>query len=600
LFRFKLSLVGVAASLGPVLLCVISTALAAPAKKPAAAKSSPGQQSQADRLVRLAIEAEARADLDGRRQRLVDALDADENNPAAHWQSGQVFYQGAWRSLDGAAQQADRDKLLADYREMRTHFGDSAEAQRVLIAWCQKNQLAETARAHAARLHKLQPDDPEALKILGLSRYQGMLLTHDEIVRRKHDGEHARQALRRWQPRLLEIRRQIDSDDEAKSAVGWQALRAIDDPSAIAALETVFSKHRHDASLEVLKVIGRIDGAAATDSLLRHAFYSKWDDVRLAACQQLHRRAPIGYVPKLIAALTTPVEARIEIFCERDQIRFREVFEHQETTRVRQKVVETDVPLYIRNPNLGNIVNAAAMETMVHAQATAAIVNGSQRLNRHRQALNEEIYRVLEKSTGQELAHDPDAWYVWWLQNNYMPIDPKQIETETCARYVDVPYVPPPSHACFALGTQVWSLDGPLPIERVQVGDQVLAQDPASGELTFKPVLETTVGHATLIAIDVGGETVEATPGHVFWVSGSGWRMAAELKPGDRLHTVDGWAEIVGLKDIDAADTRNLIVADYGTYFVGDRRLLVHDVTMIEPYAGKVPGDSPLADLAGK
>ena len=76
--------------------------------------------------------------------------------------------------------------------------------------------------------------------------------------------------------------------------------------------------------------------------------------------------------------------------------------------------------------------------------------------------------------------------------------------------------------------------------------------------------------------------------------------MAADLKTGDRLHSVDGWKEIVGIEEIAAADTRNLIVADYGTYFVGDSRLLVHDVTMLQPYAGKVPGDRPVEELAAK
>ena len=73
--------------------------------------------------------------------------------------------------------------------------------------------------------------------------------------------------------------------------------------------------------------------------------------------------------------------------------------------------------------------------------------------------------------------------------------------------------------------------------------------------------------------------------------------MATDLKSGDRLHSVEGWAEVVGVKPIAAADTRNLIVADYGTYFVGDSRLLVHDVTLLQPYAGKVPGDKPLEEL---
>ena len=234
--------------------------------------------------------------------------------------------------------------------------------------------------------------------------------------------------------------------------------------------------------------------------------------------------------------------------------------------------------------------------------------------------MNKEIYWILEKTTGQKLPQQPDAWYGWWRSSNYMAVNPKPMATYTYPQYVDVPYVayvppsipiyasgpisstapPPRHHSCFALGTKVCTITGPVAIEKVEIGDEVLAQDPFSGELTYKPVLQTTVGHTDLLSIDLEAEKIEATPGHVFWVSGKGWRMAANLKTGDRLHSVEGWAEVIDVKPIAAADTRNLVVADYGTYFVGDNRLLVHDVTMLQPYAGKVPGDKPSEELASQ
>ena len=159
----------------------------------------------------------------------------------------------------------------------------------------------------------MQPEDAEALKILGLSWYKGLLLTPEQIAQRKQHDEKAKEALRHWQPLVSEIRRQIDSKDEKQNVAGWKALRAIRDPSAIEALELAFSKSKHDASLEVVKVIGQISTPAATDSLLRHALLSKWEDVRLAACEQLRGQSPAGYVPKLIEALTTPAETRFEV-----------------------------------------------------------------------------------------------------------------------------------------------------------------------------------------------------------------------------------------------------------------------------------------------
>ncbi len=282
--------------------------------------------------------------------------------------------------------------------------------------------------------------------------------------------------------------------------------------------------------------------------------------------------------------------------------------------------METRVPLYVPNPNLAGIVNAAAEEAFAHAQNTASTLQANKRADRRREEMNKEIYWVLEKTTGQKPTRDPDAWYVWWRQQNYMPINAKETKSSTTPRFVDVPYVPyiPPNipmytagpiasmspqdvarklellrlrlraeqaayavgilaTVVFALGTKVWTLTGHAAIENLKVGDQVLSQDPFTGELTYKPVLKTTVGNQKLVSIDVGSEKIEATLGHVFWVSGSGWRMAADLKVGDRLHSTSGWSEVVGLKDVPSADTRNLIVADYGTYFVGDKPAVAVD-----------------------
>jgi hypothetical protein len=136
-----------------------------------------------------------------------------------------------------------------------------------------------------------------------------------------------------------------------------------------------------------------------------------------------------------------------------------------------------------------------------------------------------------------------------------------------------------------------------MPIEAIEIGDRVLAQDPISGELAFKPVLATTTGQQEFIAIGAGDESIVATQGHVFWVSGEGWRMAKDLKLGDRLHDVAGWVEITSLQHLPAGETYNLRVADFNTYFVGDARILVHDITIMQATSSLVPG---LAETASR
>ncbi len=109
-----------------------------------------------------AIQAEAQADPARRQDLLNEAIAADQGNAGAHWQLGQVHYQGQWLPVENVAERAGHDKALADYRQMRAKFGDSEEAQRVRSpAACQKYQLNDAARAHATRLHEMQPDDAE-------------------------------------------------------------------------------------------------------------------------------------------------------------------------------------------------------------------------------------------------------------------------------------------------------------------------------------------------------------------------------------------------------------------------------------------------------
>src|SRR5205807_2624749 len=99
--------------------------------------------------------------------------------------------------------------------------------------------------------------------------------------------------------------------------------------------------------------------------------------------------------------------------------------------------------------------------------------------------------------------------------------------------------------SCFAAGTPVHGIDGPLPIETVRVGDRVLTQDAETGLMSFRPVVAAyhNPPSATL-QIDLDGDPVIATGIHRFWLAGRGWAMARDLKPGDRVRTVGGLATV--------------------------------------------------------
>ena len=107
-------------------------------------------------------------------------------------------------------------------------------------------------------------------------------------------------------------------------------------------------------------------------------------------------------------------------------------------------------------------------------------------------------------------------------------------------------------------------------IESIRVGDQVLAQDPQSGALSFRPIV--AIHHnppdATL-RIRLGEESIVATGIHRFWKSGRGWTMARDLKPGDTLRMLGGTAQVALVESDVVQPVFNLEVGGGDSFFVG-------------------------------
>ena len=136
-------------------------------------------------------------------------------------------------------------------------------------------------------------------------------------------------------------------------------------------------------------------------------------------------------------------------------------------------------------------------------------------------------------------------------------------------------------YECLLAGTPVWTSSGRVPIERIQIGDLVLSQDPETGELAYKPVLQTTLRPPVrLLKVVIGGQALQCSGGHPFWIAGEGWVKARDLKEGARLHSVRGSTEVRSVHATGIEETHNLIVADFHTYFAGEAKLLIHDNTI--------------------
>jgi hypothetical protein len=206
-------------------------------------------------------------------------------------------------------------------------------------------------------------------------------------------------------------------------------------------------------------------------------------------------------------------------------------------------------------------------------------------------------------------------WERWWTDRRGYAYTPRPVASKpTVVEQVALTYTPqdigrfrydpdigyyttPAGSSCFAAGTPVRTFTGPRPIEQIQVGDRVLAQDTKTGALGFRPVL--AVAHnppvPTLRVALEGGEAVVATPIHRFWQARRGWVMARDLKPGDAVRTLGGLARVVAMEPEATRPVFNLEVASGHDFFAGTAGALVHDNTLVEPVAEPFDAEPLLA-----
>ena len=361
-------------------------------------------------------------------------------------------------------------------------------------------------------------------------------------------------------------------------------------------------------TLAVTLALAENPSPAASQGLARAIVFSESTNVRSAAADGLKRRPLEQYVPLLLSGLQLPLKTDVQFrkSDDGDVITQFSIFQEGElciysttflTLHLRSNLhLSPDViPLVLKVENISqNIVNANRARSDA-AEREAAIRKAVAKVNRAIPERNARIAAVLRETSGLNLGDQPTPWWDWWWQDFNESYDEPPATKPVCNSYTGYAEYPG-FYSCFAPGTKVWTLTGGQAIEKVKVGDCVLAQDVESGELAYKPVLATTVRKPRpRIRVSLGSESIIATPSHPFWVLGQGWRLTKQLAVGDRLHTPSGAVTIDRLEKLPpvstpAGLTYNLVVADFNTYFVGDRGILVHDNMPRAPTAALLPG----------
>jgi hypothetical protein len=581
---------------------------------------------EVSRLFSQVAEAEVKGDSAKSRALLRDIVRIDPENELAHWQLGEVQVDQTWIAAEEAQRRAAADPLQAEYRERRAAAANGINAQLAVARWAQKKGLTDESLAQWAGVLAKDPKNREALRGLDLRWQDGRLMSREQVADQKEAAREAKRAAERWESKIVGWRRAVAGQDAAACDTALREIGRINDPGAIPSLEEVTlgreSRDAHTANdctqiaVAFIGALGNMAAQPSTESLARHAVFATDESVRRLAVEKLRPRDPYDYVPLLLSGLGMPIETSYSVTTGPDgsvhylRSLFREGPDQDWASDSRRAVIQRDMNDHavrfdfgsgtVREAKTANDKVRAELGRRVrtakyqkrYANDVAVTQQRVDAANSAAQKLNSRIVPVLAQVTGENYGDNPKDWWNWWQSKNeyYATDHPIAWSYDSGADYFD--YDDPPRRcSCFVKGTPVWTKLGRRPIESLELGDLVLAQDIDTGELHYRPITGRTLRPPSpIVKLSAGGEAIRTTEGHLFWTPGIGWRMAKELKKGMRVHGLQGALDLRAVELDGESEAYNLVVAGDNTYFVGSDGLLVHDNTPRRPTKAILPG----------
>lgn len=560
-----------------------------------------------------ALEAEAEGDF-LERQRLLREVSSQSDYAPAHWHRGEVKEDdGSWRSVQTSIDFAADDRLLNEYEQRRASLFDNMANHFAIARWCAERGLLAQSRAHLSRVIQFDPDNSAARRALGFQLIGGEWISPEELSAVAQRAGWAQESLRKYHSTAIAIARKTSSSSAKIREKGTAELMALDEPSAIPAIEAKLETITEAGAKLVVDWLANIDAVESSQALARYSIFHPRPSIRKAATQHLKERPLHDFVPDVLGMLTSPVSTMLVPTFDQDgdltgyrQAFAQEKFDQTDFLIFDRTIERTRVrlPTQTRSPfvNLREMVNelerAVDDSVMQFASGEASNRNAFvERANAQVEFRNARVSELLSVIADREFTGDVNEMWDWWDDFNetkYQAYKPERYRRSGLT--FRVPEYDRPSCECFVAGTPVVTRRGLKPIERVVVGDSVLSRDVQSGELTWKPVLRATTRPPEVTStISVGDEVFRCTPGHLFWISGKGWQKASQIEAGDIMHGAGEPMVVTATGRSTPRPTFNLEVADFRSYFVGKSMVMTHDVTPRRQNRETVPGRSALA-----
>ncbi|MEM7475200.1 MAG: polymorphic toxin-type HINT domain-containing protein [Planctomycetota bacterium] len=621
---------------------------AAKLKNPSAAES-----------IMKAMDAEAMGDLELREK----TLEANQDYPAAKWYSGQMLEGPKWSSIEEAISNAQKAPKLTAYEEARKGIVDNFDGHLRMAQWCASQKLENQWRSHMERALLFQPDNGGVRAALGYVRMGGDWMGPNEIANLRAQTEYARQGYEDFGKAFQQIRSDMLSRDPQVRRQAELRIGEYDEPGVVPCLEALMTGDANRFTEQALATLRRIDTIESSKALAKVGLFCPEPDLRRLAADYLKERPLYDFVPDVLQILETPTSFMLmPIFApDRSVVGYQYAYAKERMDAKEFVLVGQPQPVNARENAMRRMANArnANLNEFLQQWANAATNgrNNSVRFSNVRGGIargdagdvfegfqktfgnifganedgkvlqtddnelldlrNTRVAELLNRVADTRRGSTPQELWKWWDDHNETGYQQSKSERIRGAISFRQKYARDAlreqqrvyeealadsvrgRHECFVAGTTVVTRRGHKVIEDIAIGDEVLSRNIATGELTWKAVLQPTERPAgATVIIRTDNDQFQCTPGHLFWVSGKGWQRAGELASGDVLHAAEQPAVVKSTENGQPQVTYNLVVADNSNYFVGDAMVLTHDVTPRNHSRQTVPGDEMLRQYA--
>jgi hypothetical protein len=329
---------------------------------------------------------------------------------------------------------------LAEYEKTRRQTPDTVDGQMKLAEWCKDQGLPAQRKTALERVLVLDPDQPEARRMLGYRKVKDQWMTHDEEMTDKGYVKHVVNGEMRWatpqevqnleskerqnklealwRKNITTWRRWLESKDGTRAANGKKNLEDIHDTAAIGPLgERLNGRHSKniakdsilDARLIYVEVLGRFNTHEARGPLAIAAIDDPADDVRIVCLDELEKQKD--------DAVTRYFESRM-----RDKYASDDTIDHAGVALGRIKDPSSVATLvnyvaYERTeviPNSGGGPGSMTTSFNKNGGPGGGLSMNSKPKTYQRPVKSRGVLDALVAITGQNFGYDTRAWQTWY------------------------------------------------------------------------------------------------------------------------------------------------------------------------------------------